>query len=83
MKLNSTIVGLLIGLIGGLLVHAINTSSPEISNTIVSVLAIAIVVCLRINYYRKQSKRDEQLVANGMNHYRQFHHHRRLIKKTS
>lgn len=82
MKPNSTIVGLLVGLIGGILLHVVRTASPEVTNSVLCALGIAIVVFIRVKYSAK-ARRDEQLVANGLNHYRHHIHHRRVIKKTS
>lgn len=82
MKPNSTIVGLLIGLIGGLFVHVMNTSSSETRSIIIGSLLIIPTAYVGIKY-RIKAVRDERLTRNGLNHYRQHIHHRRLIKKTS
>jgi len=82
MKTPSIIVGLLLALIIGLLLHVVRTAEPEVSNTMLGIVAIAIIAIVRVKYVRS-AKRDEQLVANGLNHYRHHIHHRRIVKKTS
>lgn len=82
MKTNSTIVGVLVALIVGLLTYVVRTASPEVINSVLCVIGIAFVVFLRVKYSAK-ARRDEQLVSNGLNHYRHHIHGKRVIKKTS
>lgn len=82
MRKSSTITGVLVALIVGLLVHVINSASYEVKNALLAAILIVPVGYLGIRY-RINAKRDERLVRNGLNHYRQHIHQRRLIKKTS
>lgn len=82
MKTPLAIVGVLTALIVGLLVHVINTASTETINIVCGMIFIIPVGYLGIKY-RIKAIRDERLVANGLNHYREHVHHRRLVKKTS
>lgn len=82
MKTPSIIVGLLVALVLGILLQVVRTAEPEVSNSMLGIVAIAIIAIVRVKYIRS-TKRDEQLVANGLNHYRHHIHHRKLIKKTS
>jgi uncharacterized protein YacL len=82
MKIPTIIKGLFIALLVACLTHVVRTASSEVSDIIIGCIGLAIVSYLAVRY-RTKSQRDAMLVANGLNHYRQHIHHKRLIKKTS
>lgn len=82
MKTPSIIKGLIVALIVGLLTHVVRTASAEVTNTLIACAGLFLVI-LFTRKYRIDTERDARLIQNGLNHYREHIHHKRVIKKTS
>lgn len=82
MKTTTPLLGVLVALVAAILIHVFRTASSEVSNIIIGCILIVPVGILGMKY-RRQQVRDEQLRMNGLNHYREHIHHRKVIKKTS
>jgi uncharacterized membrane protein HdeD (DUF308 family) len=82
MKISTPFLGVLCALIAGLLVHVARTASNEVLSIVFGCIMIIPVGVIGV-MYRRQQVRDEQLRLNGLNHYREHIHHRKVIRKTS
>lgn len=82
MKISTPFLGVLVALVAGLLIHVVRTASSEVISIVFGCIMIIPVGYLGV-MYRRQSVRDEQLRMNGLNHYREHVHHRKVIRKTS
>lgn len=82
MKISTPFLGVLVALIVGLLVHVARTASNEVISIVFGCIMIVPVGIMGMKY-RQQQLRDERLQMNGLNHYREHVHHRKVIKKTS
>jgi high-affinity Fe2+/Pb2+ permease len=80
--MKTTISGLIVALVTGILVYTSMNLNNEQFAIILGVLLFIPTVWL--GRLRKiEESRTHRLTQNGLNHYRQHIHHRRLIKKTS
>ena len=82
MKPNSTLTGVLVALIVGLLVLGARSTNDAISQGIVGMIIMIPVAYFGIRYRIQVTNKNESMAQRGLDHYR-YHHHRRVIKKTS
>jgi hypothetical protein len=79
---NSTIIGLIVALVTGLLVHASRSLTNE--HFAIFIGCLLFIPAVWLGRMRKiEESRTERLRQRGLNHYREHIHHRKLIKKTS
>lgn len=80
--MKTTIIGLIVALVTGLMVHASRSLTNE--EFAIFLGCILFVPAVYLGRMRKmESSRSEQLRQQGLNFYREHIHNRRLIKKTS
>jgi small neutral amino acid transporter SnatA (MarC family) len=80
--MKTTIIGLVVALVTGLLVYtSMNLTNEQFAMFLGCVLFVPAVYLIRMR--KIESSRTEQMIQQGLNHYRTHVHDRRLIKKTS
>jgi len=80
--MKTTIAGLIVALVTGLLVYtSMNLSNEQFAMFLGCLLFVPTVWLGRLR--KAEETRSQRLAQNGLNHYREHVHHRRLIKKTS
>jgi high-affinity Fe2+/Pb2+ permease len=80
--MKTTISGLIVALVTGILVYASMNLTNEQFAIILGVLLFIPTVWLG-RLRKLEESRSKRLVQNGLNHYREHVHNRRLVKKTS